>query len=111
MRWNALRQPLNSTSLESRLAGLAAAGEIVKYGALAREFGLRIADLTFMLEALMEVDAAKGRPLHAALCSGRLTQEMPAEGFFLKALALGFDIHDRARFVQDQRLELHRLHR
>ncbi|WP_374643766.1 hypothetical protein [Tabrizicola sp.] len=78
------------TRLEARLAALAAAGETIAYGALARDLGLRMADLTRDLEALMEADAAAGRPFRAALLRQRLSPEgLPAPGFFLKAAALG----------------------
>jgi hypothetical protein len=98
------------TRLEARLASLAAAGETVTYGELAKELGLRIGALTAELEALMEADQAAGMPIRAALCVSRLNRESPAEGFFLKALALGIDIPDRAAFVMAQRLELQRRH-
>lgn len=81
--------------LEAKLAELALAGETVTYGALARALGLTgpgsIARLTAALEALMEEDAAQGRPFRAALCAGRLAGGLPAQGFFLKARALGAD--------------------
>ena len=37
----------------------------------------------------MEEDAAAGRPLLAALCVSKTKSEIPAPGFFEKALALG----------------------
>ena len=78
------------TALETRLAALAAAGETIPYGTLARELGLRMAELTARLETLMEEDAAGGRPFRAALLCQRLSPEgLPAPGFFLKAGALG----------------------
>jgi len=52
--------------LEARLAELAAAGQTITYGALAREMGWRVQDLTAALETLMEIDAGKGQPLRAA---------------------------------------------
>lgn len=75
--------------LEARLAALAAAGDTVTYGALARELGLRMGELTAALEALMAQDAAAGRPFRAAVCKGRLAGGLPAAGFFLKAAELG----------------------
>ena len=76
--------------LEDRLAALAAAGETISYGDLARALGLRMAELTTALEALMEADAAQGRPLRAALLRQRLSPDgHPAPGFFQKAAALG----------------------
>jgi hypothetical protein len=50
------------TRLEERLAALAASGNTITYGALARELGWRVSDLTDALERLMEVDAATGAP-------------------------------------------------
>lgn len=76
--------------LEARLAALAAAGQTVGYGALARDLGLRVAELTAELESLMEDDAERGRPFRAALLSQRLSPNGdPAPGFFQKAAALG----------------------
>jgi hypothetical protein len=101
---------LNSASLETRLAALAAAGETIAYGQLARDLGLRMADLTAALEALMEEDAATGKPLRAALLRQRLSPDgLPAPGFFQKAASLGHDITDPASFVADQRRALARL--
>ena len=78
------------TRLEARLAALAATGETIAYGALARELGLRMGELTMQLEALMETDAAAGRPFRAALLRQRLSPErLPAPGFFQKAATLG----------------------
>jgi hypothetical protein len=78
------------TRLELRLAALAAAGETTTYGDLARELGLRMAELTAQLEALMEEDAAQGKPFRAALLCQRLSPEgHPAPGFFAKAADLG----------------------
>lgn len=94
------------TPLETRLAALAAAGATCTYGALARDLGLRMGDLTMALEALMAKDAAAGRPLRAALCEGRLAGGMPARGFFLAAAALGLVVDDPAAFVQAQRAAL-----
>jgi hypothetical protein len=97
------------TSLEEKLATLSAAGETITYGDLARYLGLRMADLTAQLEALMEEDAAQNRPLRAALLRQRLSPDhLPAPGFFQKAAELGADIPNPAAFVQDQR---HRLYR
>jgi hypothetical protein len=86
--------------LEQRLAALAAAGETISYGDLARELGLRMAELTAQLEALMEIDATQGQPLRAALLRQRLSPDhFPAPGFFQKAQALGFDVSDPAALV------------
>jgi hypothetical protein len=95
------------TALEARLAALAAAGESVSYGALARDLGLRMADLTRELETLMEEDTALGKPFRAALLCQRLSPDrLPAPGFFQKAAELGHDIADPAGFVADQRRRL-----
>jgi hypothetical protein len=94
------------TPLEQRLAALAAAGETVPYGALARDLGLRMGALTAALEALMEADAMAGAPLRAALCAARLGDGLPARGFFDKAAALGYDVSDPAAFVADHRRRL-----
>jgi hypothetical protein len=95
---------LNSANLETRLAALVAAGETITYGALAKDLGIRMADLTARLEALMEADAAANRPFRAALLRQRLSPEnLPAPGFFQKAAALGADISDPAAFVARHR--------
>jgi hypothetical protein len=92
------------TTLESRLAALAAAGETITYGALATDLGLRMADLTAQLEALMEQDASAGKPFRASLLRQRLSPDhLPAPGFFQKAAALGADISDPAAFVARHR--------
>lgn len=93
--------------LEERLAALAAAGETIAYGTLARELGLRMAELTARLEILMEEDAAQGKPFRAALLRQRLSpDQLPAPGFFLKAAELGHPTDDPAAFVADQRRRL-----
>ncbi len=94
------------SDLEARLANLACRGATVTYGALARDLGWRIAELTAALEALMDDDARAGRPFRAALCEGRLAGGLPAPGFFLKAAELGFDTTAPAGFVADQRARL-----
>jgi hypothetical protein len=98
---------LNSASLEARLAALAAAGETITYGELARDLGLRVNDLTTQLEALMETDAAQAKPFRAALLRQRLSpQNLPALGFFQKAAELGADVFDPAAFTALQRQRL-----
>lgn len=92
--------------LEARLAELAALGQTLTYGALARELGWRMAELTAALEALMEADAAAGQPLRAALCEARLAGGLPAPGFFLKAAELGFDVSNPQEFTEIQRIAL-----
>lgn len=92
--------------LLARLAALGAAGQTITYGALARDLGMRMGELTAALEGLMEQDAALGHPLRAALCEGRLSAGLPAQGFFLKAASLGFDISDPSTFVAGHRAAL-----
>ena len=91
--------------LESRLTALATAGETTTYGALARDLGLRVGDLTAQLESLMEADAAAGAPFRAALLNARGTT-LPARGFFDKAASLGTDTSDPAQLAQDHRQRL-----
>lgn len=94
-------------TLEDRLAALAAAGETISYGSLARELGLRMGELTARLELLMEVDAARGQPFRAAVLCQRLSPEgLPAPGFFEKARALGSMIEDPASFADEHRRRL-----
>ncbi len=96
-----------SSGLENTLAALAAAGETTTYGDLARHLNLRMADLTAQLEALMETDAAQGKPFRAALLRQRLSPEgLPAPGFFQKAAELGHPTDDQASFIADQRRRL-----
>jgi hypothetical protein len=93
--------------LEDRLAALAAAGETITYGDLARDLGLRMGELTAQLEALMERDGAKGFALRAALLRQRLSPDyLPAPGFFQKAATLGAEVTDPAAFTADQRRRL-----
>lgn len=94
------------SDLAPRLADLASRGATITYGALARDLGWRMGELTATLEALMEEDARAGHPLRAALCEGRLAGGQPAQGFFLKAAELGFDTQDPAGFAADQRARL-----
>lgn len=96
-------------TLEARLAAIAAAGQTITYGDLAREFGLRIADLTARLEELMEEDTRAGSPFRAAVLRQRLSPEqLPAPGFFEKAAELGFRIADHGAFARDHRRRLAR---
>lgn len=97
--------------LEARLAELAALGQTITYGTLARDLDIpgpgAIAKLTAALESLMESDATTGRPLRAALCEGRLAGGLPAQGFFDKAAALGrYDGSDPALWVAAERARL-----
>lgn len=99
--------PLLKSALEARLDALAAAGETITYGELAKELGLRIANLTAQLEQLMDLDGAYGKPFRAALLRQRLSPDnLPAPGFFLKAQELGHDISDPASFTAHHRQQL-----
>lgn len=79
----------NANDLTLRLADLAARGETITYGALAKDLGWRVAVLTAALEALMQEDAAQNMPFRAAVLEARLTPGQPAPGFFDKAAELG----------------------
>lgn len=92
-------------TLENRLAAVAAAGQTITYGQLARDLGLRVAQLTAALESLMEADVAQGRPFRAALLNARGT-DLPARGFFDKAAALGADTSDPVALVALHRRRL-----
>lgn len=97
--------------LIARLDDLAARRQTITYGALARELAIpgpgAIAKLTAMLEALMQEDAAKGRPFRAALCAGRLAGGLPAQGFFDKAAELGrYDGAEPAAYCAAERAAL-----
>lgn len=97
--------------LIARLEDLAARGQTITYGALARELAMpgpgAIAKLTAKLEALMEEDAARGRPFRAVLCAGRLANGLPAQGFFEKAAELGrYNGSDPDAFCASERAKL-----
>jgi hypothetical protein len=96
--------------LKARLENLAALGQTITYGDLARELALptpAIQTLTIMLENLMEQDAAADRPFLAAVLEGRLGDGMPSLGFFEKAAELDANMtSDPAAFVADQRAAL-----
>lgn len=95
------------TRLEDALAALAAKGETLSYGALAKILGLRMGDLTAQLEALMEEDARQGRPFRAALLHQRLSPGfLPAPGFFQRAAELGADVSDPVAFAALNRRRL-----
>ncbi|ESW62205.1 MAG: hypothetical protein Q27BPR15_02120 [Rhodobacter sp. CACIA14H1] len=96
------------SDLEARLADLAAQGKTTTYGALARDMGWRVADLTTALERLMEQDAAAGTPQRAALLEGRLSGGLPAQGFFLKLAELGIHPEDPAAYTAETRQRLFR---
>ncbi|OYU40506.1 MAG: hypothetical protein CFE33_07100 [Pseudorhodobacter sp. PARRP1] len=70
-----------------------------------------IGKLTAALEVLMDEDAARGLPLRAALCAGRMANGLPAQGFFDKAQALGrFTDTDPQNFVSTERDRLFALY-
>ena len=98
------------TALRARLTELAARGETITYGDLARELDLpapSITTLTTLLESLMEQDAAAGRPFLAAVMAGRLGDGMPSLGFFEKAAELDAAVTaDPETFVIEQRRAL-----
>lgn len=101
-------------TLRGRLIELAALGQTISYGDLARELALpspAIQTLAAMLEQLMEDDAAAGRPFLAALCAGRLGDGMPSLGFFEKAAQLDAALTaDPDAFVAEQRTSLYKLY-
>ena len=98
-------------SLTLRLAELAAGGQTITYGQLARELEMTgpstIARLTAALEATMEEDAAQNHPFRAVVLSGRLAKDLPAQGFFDKAAELGrYQGQDAADYVATERAAL-----
>lgn len=101
-------------AMQGRLKQLAALGQTITYGDLARELALpppAIATLTDMLERLMQEDAAAGRPFLAAVCAGRLGDGMPGLGFFEMAASLdAVTGADPAAYVADQRAALRALY-
>ncbi len=102
------------SDLGARLALLAAHKQTIPYGDLARALNLpspgAIRQLTAMLEQMMDEDAAARCPFRAAVCTARLSNNMPAYGFFEKAMQLGyFDGSDQAGFVTAQRNALFNL--
>jgi len=96
-----------SLIIAARLAELAARHETTSYGALARDLGLRMGELTAALETLMAEDAALGRPFRAVVVHAR-GGALPARGFFDKAAELGRPSADQAAFVAAERLALSR---
>ena len=95
-------------TLEERLAALAASGATITYGALARDLGWRVSELTEALERLMEADAANAAPQRAALLEARLANGMPAPGFFQKLAELGITPEVPEAFVAETRAHLRR---
>jgi hypothetical protein len=97
-------------ALRARLVALAAAGQTITYGDLARDLALpspAIQTLAALLETLMQQDAAAGRPFLAAVCAGRLGDGLPALGFFELAAALDPKANpDPAAYVTAERAAL-----
>jgi hypothetical protein len=98
-------------SLTLRLAQLAAGGQTITYGQLARDLGLTgpatIARLTAALESTMADDAAQNHPFRAVVLSGRLAKDLPAQGFFDKAADLGrYQGQDPAAYITAERAAL-----
>ncbi len=99
MRSDPALQPqsrVTTAALAARLKQMRGS-DTISYAALARDFGMRIAELTHTLERLMELDVTAGRPLLAARVISR-THPLPARGFFDKARDLGFQFSDDAAF-------------
>lgn len=100
--------------LRGRLTDLAAHGQTITYGDLARDLALptpAIQTLAALLEELMEQDAAAGRPFLAAVLQGRLGDGLPSLGFFEKAAMLDANMTaDPAAFVAEQRAQLRDLY-
>ncbi len=97
--------------LPEALDALARRGELISYGALARDLAVpgpgAIARLTEALEALMGEDAAAGCPFRAVLCRAKVGGGLPAPGFFEAAAILGrFDGTDPEGFVASERAAL-----
>lgn len=101
---------LQRNDLLARLGELAARGETTTYGALAQSLGWRVSHLTAVLEDLMAEDVAAGRPMRAALVAGRLSNGLPAQGFFDHAAQLGVVITDPAAFIAETRSKLFSRH-
>jgi len=80
-------------ALRDLLERVAARGETRTYQQVAQALGLQppntIHRVALALEALMDEDAAAGRPLLAAVVISRTREGQPAPGFFARARALG----------------------
>ena len=63
---------------------------------------------TQITERLMEDDAAAGHPQRDALMEGRLSNGLPAQGFFLKLAELGIHPADPVAYVSETRTLLWR---
>ncbi len=79
--------------LRRLLERAAACGETLTYHEAALGIGLApphvIHSVSVLLEALMDQDAAHGRPFIAALVVSRAREDLPALGFFEAAARLG----------------------
>lgn len=84
---------MDSARLRRHLESIAAEGRTVTYRQVAAALDVapphRIHRVAQALEALMDEDAAAGRPFVAAVVVSRAGQGMPAPGFFAHARALG----------------------
>lgn len=108
----------NEKELSARIRSvLFLAEKPLTYGALARDLNVEgpgaIAKVTTALEALMQSDMEAGRPFIAALCKSRLSDDMPAVGFFQAAADLGrysgpLTGPEATAFVMQQRMLLSR---
>lgn len=85
--------PALAPRLRALLAAQARDGMPISYRQAADRLGLAppgvIGRIGAALEVLMAEDAARGRPLLAAICVSRTGSGLPARGFFDKAAALG----------------------
>lgn len=83
----------HAASLRPVLADRARRRLTISYGDLAREARIpsphTVHKTGEALEALMEEDAAAGRPLLAAVAISKVRDGLPAPGFFQKAAELG----------------------
>lgn len=83
---------MDHAHLRRYLESVAAAGRTVTYQEVVDALGVgpppRIHRLAEALEALMDADAAAGRPFVAAVVVSKTGQGMPAPGFFARARAL-----------------------
>lgn len=84
---------MERADLRRYLESVAAAGRTVTYQEVVEALGVgpppRIHRLAQALEALMDEDAAAGRPFIAAVVVSKTGRGIPAPGFFAHARALG----------------------
>lgn len=85
--------PVEHARLRRYLESVARAGRTATYHEVVQALGVepphRIHRLAQALEALMDEDAAAGRPFVAAVVVSRTGPGLPAPGFFAHARALG----------------------